>query len=95
MLPDAFGGGPGDYQILEEEGAGGQTFLTLLVDPGVDGIDEQGLLGRLGSELAGDNRQNRFMSRVWQNSGTLRICREAPVASARGKILPLRVARRG
>ncbi len=95
-LPDAFGGGPGDYQILEEEDAGGgQTFLTLLVDPGVDGIDEQGLLDRLGSELAGDNRQSRFMSRVWQNSGALRIRREAPVASARGKILPLRVARKG
>jgi hypothetical protein len=93
-LPDEFGGGAGDYQILEEEDLGGQTYLTLLVDPAVGPIDERGLLQRLASALAEGSRGNRFMAGVWGETGTLRVRREAPLASARGKILPLRVARK-
>ncbi len=90
-LPDAFGGGPGDYQLLEEEGAGGQTYLTLLVDPAVGPIDETRLLERLGAELAKGSRGNRFMVGVWKQAETLRLRREPPIASSRGKVLPLRV----
>jgi len=92
-LPDAFGGGAGDYQILEEEDASGQTFLTLLVDPAVGPIDEVGLLERLTSELARGSRGNRFMTHVWRDAGTLRVRRAPPIASVRGKVLPLRMGR--
>ena len=91
-LPDAFGGGAGDYQLLEEEAAGGQTHLTLVVDPAVGPIDEARLLDRLGAELAKGSRGNRFMAGVWQQTGALRLRREPPIASARGKVLPLRIA---
>jgi hypothetical protein len=91
-LPDAFGGGPGDYQLLEEEGVGGQTYITLLVDPAAGPIDETRLLERLGAELAKGSRGNRFMVGVWKQAETLRLRREPPIASSRGKILPLRVA---
>lgn len=93
-LPDEFGGGPGDYQIVEDEGADGQTFLTLLVDPTVGPVDEVRLLERLAAELAKGSRGNRFMSGVWKDAGTLRVQRVPPLASARGKVLPLRMARR-
>lgn len=93
-LPDEFGGGPGDYQIVEEEDPGGQTRLTLLVDPGVGPVDERGLKERLASALAEGSRGNRFMAGVWRDAGTFQVRREAPVASARGKILPLRLASR-
>ncbi len=91
-LPDAFGGGTGDYQLLEEEGARGQTHITLLVDPAVGPIDETRLLERLGAELAKGSRGNRFMVGVWKQAETLRLRREPPIASSRGKVLPLRVA---
>jgi hypothetical protein len=91
-LPGAFGGGPGDYQLLEEEGAGGQTYITLLVDPAAGPIDETRLLERLGAELAKGSRGNRFMVGVWKQAETLRLRREPPIASSRGKVLPLRVA---
>jgi len=91
-LPDAFGGGAGDYQLVEEESAGGQTHLTLLVDPGAGPIDETRLLERLGTELAKGSRGNRFMAGVWKQTNALRLRREAPMASARGKVLPLRIA---
>jgi hypothetical protein len=93
-LPDKFGGGAGDYQILEEEGADGQTFLTLLVDPAVGPVDEVRLLERLAAELAKGSRNNRFMTGVWKDAGSLRVRRAPPMASARGKVMPLRMARR-
>jgi hypothetical protein len=33
------------------------------------------------------------MSRIWQDAGTLRIKREIPYVSPRGKILPLHIPR--
>ena len=40
-LPAEFGGGVGDYQLLEEQAENGQTHLTLLVHPKVGDIDEK------------------------------------------------------
>jgi hypothetical protein len=89
IIPCEFGGGPGDYQLVEEEDGNGQTRLTLLVHPLVEKIDEERLLTRLQLGLAEGSRNNRFMSKLWQDSRTFRIRREVPHASPRGKILPL------
>jgi hypothetical protein len=94
ILPGEFGGAPGDYQLVEEEDESGQTRLTLRVHPGVPNLDEKRLLGRLYDELAAGARVKEFGAKVWQQAGTLRIRREIPHASARGKILPLHMARR-
>ena len=93
-LPAEFGGGPGDYQLVEEEDRNGQTCLTLLVHPDVTCLNEERLLARLREGLGVGSRSNRFMSRVWQEVGALRIGREVPHASPRGKILPLHIAHR-
>jgi len=90
-IPSEFGGGPGDYQLVEEEDTGGQTRLTLLVHPEVGKLDEQRLLKALQAGLAQGSRDNRFMAKVWQAAGTLRVRREAPHTSLRGKILPLHI----
>lgn len=94
LLPSEFGGDPGDYQLVEEEDERGQTRLTLRVHPRVSIHDESGLLRRLQEELAKGSRGNEFQAKVWQDAGTLRIRREAPHSSARGKILPLHIAPR-
>ncbi|MDH3445975.1 MAG: hypothetical protein OEN50_18765, partial [Deltaproteobacteria bacterium] len=91
MIPGEFGGGPGQYQLVEEEDNQGQTRLTLLVDPNVENLDEKKLLSRLQHGLAEGSRNNRFMSQIWQDAGTFRIRREVPHASVRGKILPLHI----
>lgn len=88
-LPREFGGGPGDYQLVEEEDGNGQTRLTILVHPSVQKLDEEKLLSRVQLGLAQGSRNNRFMSQLWQDSGTFRIRREVPHASPRGKIMPL------
>jgi hypothetical protein len=92
-LPAEFGGGPGDYQLVEEEDERGQTRLTLRVHPDVPIQNESGLLGRLREELAKGSRGNEFQAKVWQDAGTFRIRREVPHSSPRGKILPLHIAR--
>ncbi len=92
-LPAEFGGGPGDYQLVEEEDEKGQTRLTLRVDPRIGDLDEERLLGRLRAGLARGSWENEFQARVWDGAGTLRVQREAPFASDRGKILPLRMRR--
>ena len=91
ILPAEFGGGPGDYQLLEEEDSQGQTRLSLVVDPAVGRLDESKILARLREAIAQGSRNNLFMSNVWQASGTFRIKRTIPHASGRGKILPLHI----
>ena len=91
ILPSEFGGGPGDYQLVEEEDDGGQTRLSLVVHPGVGDIDEPMLLSRLQQLLAQGSRNDRFMTTVWKDAGTFRIKRESPYTSERGKIFPLRI----
>jgi hypothetical protein len=92
-IPAKFGGGPGDYQLVEEEDDLGQTRLTLLVHPDVGDLDEERLISQLQQGLAQGTRNNRFMAEVWKQAGTVRVRREAPHASSRGKILPLHINR--
>jgi hypothetical protein len=93
VLPSEFGGGPGDYQFVEEEDENGQTRLTLVVHPAVGEVAGEKLLARLQQGLSAGPWSNQFMSRIWQDAGTLRIRREIPYASPRGKILPLHIPR--
>jgi hypothetical protein len=90
-IPSEFGGGPGDYQLVEEEDERGETRLTLIVHPDVEKVDETKLLSRLHEGLAQGSRNHRFISKMWQDAGAFRIRRGIPYASARGKILPLHV----
>jgi hypothetical protein len=92
-LPSEFGGGPGDYQLVEEEDDRGQTRLTLRVHPDVANLDPGVLLRRLQEELAKGSRGKEFQTKLWQDAGTFRIRREAPYSSPRGKILPLHILR--
>jgi hypothetical protein len=88
-LPAEFGGGPGDYQLVEEEDAGGQTRLTCVVHPRLEGLDEQKLLQRLQQALGQGSFGNQFQANIWRAAGTMRVERREPHASGRGKILPL------
>ncbi len=88
ILPHEFGGGPGDYQLREEEDESGQTRIALIVDPAVGAVDEAAILFRLRQALG----SRSWTAELWADAGTLRLKRETPHASARGKILPLHIA---
>jgi hypothetical protein len=93
IFPSEFGGGPGDYQLVEEEDESGQTRLTLVIDPKVGELDEGRVIGRLKDCLGQGSRNSRFHAKFWDNAGTFRVRRAIPVASLRGKTLPMRIAR--
>jgi hypothetical protein len=90
-LPLQLGGGPGDYQLVEEEDAGGQTRLTLLIDPAVGAVDEARALACLQQALERGGGAPQYMARAWQQYGALRVRREAPRTSLHGKVLPLHI----
>ncbi len=89
-IPSEFGGGPGDYQLVEEEDDNAQTRLTLLVHPEVGELNEQRLLAALQEGLANASTDRRA-ARIWRAAGTLRIRRQVPYTSPRGKTLPLHI----
>ncbi len=93
VLPGEFGGGPGDYQLVEEEDEQGQTRLSLWVHPAVKNLDEERLFSRVRAALSQGSRWNRITARLWQDARTFRVVRKAPHASVRGKILPLHIHR--
>jgi hypothetical protein len=94
VLPARFGGNPLDYQLLEEDDAQGQTRLYLLVHPRVALADEQAVVACVLDGLSRSSPMADAARLTWQNAGTIQVRRAEPIWTARGKLLPLHVARR-
>jgi hypothetical protein len=88
-LPRRFGGGPTDYQLVEEESAGGRPVLRLLVHPRVGVVDaaavSEAFLDTIGSGSGGE----KVMQLAWREAGVVRVDRQPPRVTALGKILHL------
>jgi len=86
-LPARFGGGPGDYQLVQRLGAA-QTELVLRVAPRISAAEpdqvKQYLLQQIRGVFGGAEA-----SRVWKHSDALRVELREPAMTGRGKILPL------
>jgi hypothetical protein len=95
VLPARFGGTPLDYQIAEEEDAGGFTRLRLVVSPRVQGAADADLIDCVLQELAKSGAGADHARAVWTRAGTLTVKRAEPVWTDRGKLLPLHLGRRG
>ena len=93
-LPARFGGGPGDFQLVEEGQDDGDVLLVLRVDPSLGHLDHGTVLRELVDGLSESSRNQRFMARIWQEAGILTVRRESPKISERGKVLPLLAAGR-
>ena len=91
VLPARVGGRPGDFQLLEREGAA-QTTIELRVSPRVRGsspakirecfLEELGLV--YGGTLAG---------RIWRHAEALEVVLAEPVVTTTGKVNPLHLLR--
>jgi hypothetical protein len=92
-LPDRFGGGPTDYQLVEDEGPDGQPRLRLVVDPAVGTLDTQAIVDAFLSAIGVGSGAERVAGLLWRDSGFLQIERRRPDAEPGGKVLHL-VARR-
>ena len=93
VLPSRFGGSPADYQLLEEEDERGLTRLSLIVSPRVGLTDEDAVLAAVFDGLRSPSAASELAQVTWRAAGSLRIRREEPVWTARGKLMPLHLPR--
>ncbi len=89
VLPAKFGGGPLDYQLVEEEEQG-LTRETLVVSPRIGLVDEMALIAEVLRYL-GFSDWSRRQADLWRQNGTLRVRRGEPYQTSGGKILTLHV----
>jgi hypothetical protein len=93
-LPARFGGGPLDYQLLEEEDDRGFTRAYLVIHPRVEIADETAVIVTVLEGLRQASPMADAARMVWQEAHTLRVRRAAPAWTAAGKLMPLRVESR-
>jgi hypothetical protein len=89
-LPEHFGGGPTDYQLVEEEEQG-MTRLSLVVSPRVGPIEESRLVANVLETLGAGAPGLRMMATTWQQGGTLRVVRREPFTTSSAKIQTLHI----
>ena len=87
VLPARFGGGPTDYQLVEDEAGDGRPRLRLLVRPEVGPVDADALARAFLAAVAAGSGVERVMGLLWQDSGMVRVERRSPLATPTGKIL--------
>ncbi len=89
VLPQRFGGGPADFQLIEDDAENGAPRLRLLVHPAIGAVDAGAVLHTFLAAIAAGSQATRHMAAQWQDAGFLQVERAAPRISAGGKILPL------
>jgi hypothetical protein len=89
VLPARFGGGPTDYQLVEDEGPAGQPRLRLLVHPAIGPLDSAEVARAFLAAIGAGRGAARVMALQWRESGFLGVERRGPIATASGKVLHL------
>lgn len=89
VLPRHFGGGPLDYQLLEEEDERGFTRVSVIVSPKVGKVSDEAIVNGVLDALEAGNRA------LWEQAGSLRVLRREPIWTGRGKLMPLHLMRNG
>ena len=88
-LPRRFGGAPGDYQLVEQEGSR-QTELVLRVSPRTGAASTAEVRDFFLTELR-RCYGGSLAARLWNHSAGLAVVNEEPCATRSGKVLPLHV----
>jgi hypothetical protein len=94
VLPARFGGSSLDYQLIEEEDEQGFTRLSLIVSPKIHIDDDQQVIETVFEALRRGTSVADLARAQWSQAGTLRVKRMEPISTARGKLMPLHLARR-
>lgn len=93
ILPARFGGGPADYQLIEEEAEGGRPRLRLLVHPGIGPLDPDAVGEAFLDAVSRGSGVERVMGLAWREAALVRVERRPPERTPAGKILHLRTPR--
>ena len=89
-LPARFGGGPTDYQLLEQERADGQPTLRLLINPAIGAVEPDQVGEAFLAALGAGSGAERVAALQWRQGGWLQVERRPPLATVTGKIHAIR-----
>lgn len=92
VLPERFGGGADDYQLVEEE-VDGLARVSLLVSPRLGPVEEWEITDVFFGFLQGGGQGRAMMSQWWKDGSTLSVERREPLATGAAKVLPLHIRR--
>jgi phenylacetate-coenzyme A ligase PaaK-like adenylate-forming protein len=93
VLPKRFGGTPLDYQLVEEEDGSGLTRVVVVIHPRVGPIDEAAVVAAVLEGLHGASLGTAMGGGLLGAAGALLVRRVEPALTARGKLIPLHLAR--
>ena len=93
VLPAKFGGGPTDYQLLDEESPDGKPRVRLLVHPRLGALDSAQIRQTFLDAIGAGSGVERVMMLVWRDAGLPIVEREAPKITGGGKILHVHLER--
>ena len=86
LLPERFGGGPTDYQLVEEEAEGGQPRVRLLIHPAVGSLDMTAVREMFLAAIGGGSGADRVMELQLRAAGLFTVERRPPLMNGLGKI---------
>lgn len=92
-LPKIFGGGPTDYQLLEDERNDGKPQLRLVIHPRVGSLDEDKVKETFLQKVASGSGAEKMTSLVWRDTGMLTVERGTPKTTSTGKIQHMHIER--
>jgi hypothetical protein len=87
VMPSRFGGGPTDYQLVDEETENGAPRVLLMVHPRLGPLDAGGIRQVFLEVIGQGSGVERVMMSVWRDAGLPIVEREAAKITAGGKIL--------
>lgn len=93
-LPERLGGGPTDYQLVEELEAGRSARLVLRIRPGATSAPDGEIRRAFLDEISRKASYYQFMLRVLEQADSLQLARQSPLATAGGKYLAVLPAAR-
>jgi hypothetical protein len=92
-LPKMFGGGPTDYQLLEDERDDGKPQLRLVIHPRVGSVDVDKVKETFLQKIASGSGAEKLTSLVWRDTDMVTVERGALKTTSTGKIQHMHIER--
>lgn len=89
VLPAAFGGGPTDYQFVEDEDERGLPVVQLVISPRLGSFQDGQVLACLSNFMARLPGGGTAYGDRWREAGALRVVRREPYTTSASKVLAL------
>jgi hypothetical protein len=93
ILPETFGGGPMDYQFVEQD-RDGLPEISIFVSPRLGRVDDRQVIETIIGFLGARSRGDRMMAERWAQARTLKVVRCNPIFTDTSKMLALHVLRK-